>query len=262
MNKIKIMGIVNINSDSFHAASRVTSDTVRARICEMIDAGADMIDVGALSSRPGSEGISDEAELERLRPTLDLIKAERLYERAVFSLDSYSPLCLDYAFGCGFEIANDITALANDDVARVCARHKAQVCLMHMKGSPKDMQQNPRYDDVVREVDEFFAERIDRAKSFGVDKLILDVGIGFGKSAEHNITLIKHHAEFLHFGYPLLIGASRKSIINTISPAPTDKRLGGTIAIHLAAAKNGATIIRAHDVPEHVQAVRVWEALQ
>jgi dihydropteroate synthase len=256
------MGILNINSDSFFEGSRTAVNEAENKIIQMINDGADMIDIGALSSRPGSKTIGDEEELERVRAVLDIVKKNRFYEKAIFSLDSYSPLCLDYALNCGFRIINDITGLSNDDVCLTAKKHNASVCIMHMKGEPKNMQANPEYDDVVKEVGDFFKERIEKAKSFGIEDIILDVGIGFGKNLEHNIALIKNHSHFLHFGYPLLIGASRKSMIDGISPSCIGERLPGTLSIHIEAVRNGASIVRCHDVKEHVQALRVFEAIQ
>jgi dihydropteroate synthase len=157
---------------------------------------------------------------------------------------------------------NDITGLANDGVAKLAGAYGAIVCIMHMQGDPKTMQQHPHYEDVMGEVDSFFKQRIEKAKSFGIEKIILDVGIGFGKTVEHNLVLLKHQGHFLRFGYPLLVGASRKSLINTLSPSGVEERLGGTLALHLEALRNGASIVRCHDVFEHVQAVRVMEALE
>jgi dihydropteroate synthase len=259
--KTKIMGILNINSDSFFEGSKTTTDEAERKIVQMINDGADIIDIGALSSRPGSEMISEEEELKRVRGVLDIIKKNKFYEKTVFSLDSYSPLTLDYALFCGFKIVNDITGLQNDEVCKTAKKHNAAVCIMHMKGEPKNMQANPQYSDVVKEVDEFFQERIDKAKSFGINDIILDVGIGFGKKLEHNITLIKQHNYFMHFGYPLLIGASRKSMIDKITPCEVKDRLPATIIIHIQAVRNGASIVRCHDVKEHIQAFRVFEAL-
>ncbi|MDR2100622.1 MAG: dihydropteroate synthase [Campylobacteraceae bacterium] len=259
--KTKIMGILNINSDSFFEGSRTAVHEAKERIVQMINDGADMIDIGALSSRPGSEMINEEEELQRVRGVFDLVKKERLHEKAVFSLDSYSPLTLDYALNCGFKIVNDITGLSNDDVCVIAKKYNAAVCIMHMKGEPKSMQTNPEYSDIVKEVDDFFKERVEKARSFGIKDIILDVGIGFGKKLEHNIALIKHHRYFTHFGYPLLIGASRKSMISDICEAPIKERLAGTIIVHAQAVRNGASIVRCHDVKEHVQAMRVFEAL-
>lgn len=256
------MGVLNTNEDSFFQGSRFSGDAAVLHIEKMISQGAHIIDVGGVSSRPGSIGVSEDEELKRISPVVDAIYEKKLYEKACFSLDSYAPKCVEYALQRGFSIVNDITALQNDDVAKLAAKYDASVVLMHKKGSTQKMQQNPFYDDVLAEVDTFFAERIAKAKSFGIDKIILDVGIGFGKTLEHNLLLIKHHEHFLHFGYDMMVGASRKSMIDMIEPTPTAKRLPGTLALHLEAIKNGANILRVHDVAEHKQAVAVQMALK
>jgi dihydropteroate synthase len=256
-----VMGVVNANEDSFFQGSRFHGKAALEHIETLIEEGASMIDLGGVSSRPGSESVSDEEELARIRPIVDLIHEHKLTCKAAFSLDSYSPLCLEYAFERGFSIVNDITALSNDEVARLAAKYDATVVLMHMLGDPKTMQKEPTYDNVVLDVDAFFEERIAKAKAFGISKIVLDVGIGFGKTLEHNLQLLKHHAHFLHFGYPLLVGASRKSLIDKIIPTPIEERLPGTLALHLRAYEEGARIIRAHDVKAHVQALSVSKAL-
>lgn len=256
-----VMGVLNTNEDSLFHGSRFQGEKALKHIETMIAEGAGMIDVGGVSSRPGSVGVSEAEELSRVKPVIDLIAEHKLTCKAKFSLDSYSPLCLEYALSHGFEIVNDITALANDDVARVAARHDATVVLMHMKGAPSTMQHAPQYDDVMLEVDAFFEERIAKAQAFGIRKIVLDVGIGFGKSLEHNLKLLKHHEHFLHFGYPLLVGASRKSMIDAIIPTPVSERLAGTLALHLKAYEHGASIVRVHDVKAHVQALSVLRAL-
>lgn len=260
-NEFTVMGVLNANEDSFFKGSRFSADNALARIEKMIEEGAGIIDVGGVSSRPGSLGVSDEEELARIAPIVDVIASNRLYENVCFSLDSYSPLCLEYALQRGFSIVNDITALDNDEVAKVVAKYDATVVLMHMQGNPQNMQHEPSYTHVILEVDTFFEERIEKAKSFGIEKIVLDVGIGFGKSLEHNLTLLKHHEHFLHFGYPLLVGASRKSMIDKIILTPIEERLPGTLALHLKAYEHGASIIRAHDVKEHIQALSVLRTL-
>jgi dihydropteroate synthase len=259
---IEIMGVVNANEDSFYSGSRFVGKNAINHIKNMINDGASIIDLGGVSSRPGSEPVSEDEEFERLKPIIDLIYQEKLYENAKFSLDSYSPKCCAYALNHGFKIINDITALSNDELAKVVAKYKATVVLMHKKGTPKDMQKNPTYENVLIEIDEFFEERINKAKSFGIEDIVLDVGIGFGKTLEHNLQLIKHHAHFLHFGYPILIGASRKSMIDMITPSPIEERLPGTLFLHLKAVENGASIVRVHDVKEHNQALKVQKALK
>lgn len=229
----KIMGIINANDDSFFEHSRFKGSDAVAKIDEMIKEGADIIDIGGVSTRPGSDAVSEQEELERLKPICDVIAKEKLYEKVIFSIDSYTPSVIEYALKSGFKIVNDITGLANDEVARISAKYDATVVIMHMQGKPKDMQNDPKYDDVMVEVDNFFKERIEKAKKFGIKDIILDVGIGFGKTLEHNLTLLKNTEHFKHFGYEILIGASRKSMIHNIIPTPTQQRLPGTLIIHL-----------------------------
>lgn len=260
--KPKLMGVINCNEDSFFEHSRFKGIEAVSTIQKMIAQGANMIDIGGVSSRPGSLGVSDEEELDRLKPLIDEIYKNKLYEYVSFSLDSYSPLCVKYALDNGFKIINDITALQNDEVAKICGEYDAYVCLMHMQSDPQNMQNNPNYEDVMKEVDDFFTQRIKKAKSYGVNNIYLDVGIGFGKTLQHNLTLLKHQEHFLHHGYELLVGASRKSIVDKIIPSSIKDRLPGTIMLHMEAIRNGASIIRCHDVKEHKQALSVYEALQ
>lgn len=259
--EVRVMGVLNVNKDSFFKGSRFDGDKALLHVQMMIKEGANIIDIGGVSSRPGSVGVSEDEELEKIKPIVDMVKREKLYKKAQFSLDSYSPLCVEYALERGFSVINDITALEDEKVARLVARYDATVVLMHKLGSTKKMQENPKYDNIILEVDEFFKERIERAKSFGVEKIVLDVGVGFGKNLEHNLLLIKHHAHFLHFGYEMLIGASRKSMIDVISKSRVEDRLSGTLALHLKAVQEGASIVRVHDVREHVQALKVQKAL-
>jgi dihydropteroate synthase len=260
---LQIMGVINANSDSFYSGSRFQEENAIKKIYEMIEDGADIIDIGGVSSRPGSEGVSVEEELYRVASICDMIKRERLFEKVKFSIDSYTPEVIEYALKSGFAIVNDITGAKSDRVIELARDFEAKLCIMHMQGNPKDMQQNPTYTNVVDEVDRFFASQIQKCETLGLrqDNIILDVGIGFGKSLEHNLELLKSHSHFRHFGCELLIGASRKSMINKISPSPVEERLAGTLAIHLKAFKNGANIIRCHDVKEHLQAFRVWERI-
>ncbi|WP_321315656.1 dihydropteroate synthase [Halarcobacter sp.] len=259
--KTKIMGVVNANEDSFFYKSRFQNENAIKHIEKLISEGADIIDLGGVSSRPGSEVVSKEEELRRLKPILDLIYKQKLFEKAIFSLDSYEPEVLKYALDCGFKIVNDITGLENDEVCRISAQYNAQVIIMHMQSNPKQMQENPTYENVVKEVDEFFEQRVSKAKSFGIDDIVLDVGIGFGKNLHHNLLLLKNLEYFKHFGYELLIGASRKSMIDMVVSSSVEERLPGTLAIHLESINNGASIIRCHDVKEHYQAIKLQEAI-
>ncbi|BAF70246.1 dihydropteroate synthase [Nitratiruptor sp. SB155-2] len=256
----KIMGIINANDDSFYPGSRFQGEKALEAIERMIVDGADIIDIGGMSTRPGSEEISEEEELARVKPIIDALKKNHF--PVLFSIDTYRPKVAEYALQNGFHILNDITGLESDELAQIASRYGATVVIMHKKGRPKDMQNNPFYEDVVVEVSRFFEERIEKAKRFDIKNIILDPGIGFGKRLQDNIELIRDLSEFTKFGYEVLVGASRKSMIDAIVPAAVQERLPGTLAIHLKAIQNGASIIRCHDVKEHHQAIRVYQALE
>ncbi|BCD60140.1 MULTISPECIES: dihydropteroate synthase [unclassified Nitratiruptor] len=256
----KIMGIINANDDSFYPKSRFQGKKAIEAIEKMIADGADIIDIGGMSTRPGSEEISEEEELARVKPIIDILK-EKSFD-VLFSIDTYRPKVAEYALQNGFHILNDITGLENDELAQIASAYGATVVIMHKKGRPKDMQNNPSYEDVVVEVSRFFEERIEKANRFGIKNIILDPGIGFGKRLQDNIELIRDLSEFTKFGYEILVGASRKSMIDAIVPSSVQNRLPGTLAIHLKALQNGASIIRCHDVKEHHQAITVYQALE
>jgi len=257
----EIMGVINANDDSFFSGSRFKNSDVVSVIEKMIEEGAKMIDIGAVSSRPNAPVVSKEDELLRIEPILELIKEQSLYEKVLFSIDSYEPQVIAKAMDAGFSIVNDITGLENDEVCNIAAQNAAEVVIMHMQGSPQNMQDNPSYSDIIGELSTFFEERMQKAEKFGINNIILDIGIGFGKTLEHNITLLKNLEHFLIYKKRLLVGASRKSMIDKIFPAEIEDRLAGTLALHLEAARNGASILRVHDVYEHAQALKVQERL-
>ena len=258
----KIMGVINANDDSFYNQSRFKSSDAISKINQMIDDGANIIDIGAVSSRPGSVAVDENEELSRIKDICDTIKEKKLYEKVDFSIDSYTPSVIEYALKSGFKIVNDITGLSNIEVAKITAKYDASIVIMHMQGTPKTMQDNPNYEDIIIDIDNFFKQRIYIAKEYGIKNIILDLGIGFGKTLEHNLTLLKNQEHFLHFGYELLIGASRKSMIEHIVPnTPVEKRLSGTLAIHLDSISKGTSIVRCHDVKEHHDAIKVYEAI-
>ena len=259
--KTKIMGVLNANEDSFFKNSRFDNSQANLRIEKMIEDGANIIDIGAVSSKPGSIAVDENIELSRIKDIVDTIYQNKYYEKVDFSIDSYTPKVLDYVLNKGFKIVNDITGLQNDEVCKIAASYDAKVVIMHMQNNPKNMQNNPSYTNVIFEINDYFSKQIEKAKSFGIHDIVLDVGIGFGKNLEHNLTLIKKLNYFSLFGYELLIGASRKSMINMIVPSAVEDRLPGTIAIHLESIRNGASIIRCHDVKEHFQAIKVFEAI-
>ena len=257
--RAQIMGVVNVNEDSFNAASRVNEKSGIEKIEAMIEAGADYIDLGGVSSRPGSEYCGQEEEFRRIKDIVEEIYKLDLHEKAKFSLDSFDPYCLEFALNHGFKMINDITANAN--LATLAARYDAQFCMMHMQGDPATMQIAPKYNDLIGEITDFFEQKIALARELGAKKIVLDVGIGFGKTAEQNLLLIKHLEHFLKFDCPLLVGASRKSVINHYYQSEVKDRLPGSLYLHLKAFENGAQIIRTHDVAEHKQLFDMHEAM-
>ncbi len=258
----KIMGVLNANEDSFFKNSRFDNSQASFKIEKMIEDGANIIDIGAVSSRPGSLPVSSDEELNRIKDIVQTIYQNRYFEKVDFSIDSYEPKVIEYVLDHGFKIVNDITGLENDEVCKLTAKYSAQSVIMHMQNNQTNMQEDPFYEDVIVEIDDFFKQRVEKAKSFGIDDIVLDVGIGFGKTLKHNLLLLKNLEHFKHFGYELLIGASRKSMINMITPTEVSDRLPGTLSIHLESLRNGASIIRCHDVKEHFQAIKVFEAIQ
>jgi len=263
-HEVKIMGIINANDDSFYDASRFDAKGALMQIKQMIANGAQMIDIGAVSSRPNADVVSEEEELRRIKPICDAIVSQNLIQQCIFSIDSFTPEVVAYALQSGFGLINDITGASNDDIIKLAVKHGAKLCIMHMQGTPQTMQLNPTYDDAVIEVSQFFTERIAKCEGLGMmrENIILDVGLGFGKTLEHNLALLKNMAHFTHFGCEVLVGASRKSMIDKIIPTPVEERLAGTLALHLKAVENGANIVRCHDVKEHKQALAVFEAMR
>lgn len=247
----------------FFEGSRFLGDDAVAKIKQMIEDGAEIIDIGAVSTRPNSAIVEADEELRRIKPICNAILEQKLSEKVIFSVDSFTPSVIEYALQSGFTIINDITGLANDEVCRLAKKYDASVVIMHMQGTPQDMQKNPNYEDVVAQIDTFFLERIEKAKSFGIEKIILDVGIGFGKTLTHNLLLLQNLEHFRRFGYEILLGASRKSLIEMVVPnTPIAERLSGTLAIHLDGIEKGASIIRCHDVKGHFQAIKIQEAIK
>lgn len=258
---VELMGVLNANDDSFFATSRFSEKNALHAMTKMIEDGADSIDIGAVSSRPNSVRVTPEEEFGRIKNILDAIKTHKLYEDVAFSIDSYEPKVISYALEAGFSIVNDITGLVNDEVSKLCASYGAKAVIMHMQGTPQTMQHNPSYEHILSDMTTFFKQRVGNAEALGVKDIILDVGIGFGKTLQDNLTLIKHLEHFLRLKKPLLVGASRKSMIDAIMPSSVEERLPGTLALHMQSVTNGASVIRAHDVKEHAQALAVLRAL-
>lgn len=259
---IEIMGIINLTPDSFFKESRFATQKAKEKILELIDTGIEIIDIGAASSRPGSEMISAKEELERVKEIADFIYKENLYTKTCFSIDTYNFEVADFCLNRGFSILNDITGFSNPQMLQTASKYSSKCVLMHMQGNPLTMQQSPFYEDVIIEITEFFTQKILELQSYTVGEIILDVGIGFGKNLEHNCELIRNLSHFKIFNKRLLVGASRKSLIHQIYPAEIEARLPGTITIHLEALRAGANILRVHDAKEHQQAIKVWKKLQ
>ncbi|ELH5342321.1 dihydropteroate synthase [Campylobacter jejuni] len=267
----ELMAVINVNEDSFNADSRVSYKDFEERLNEILALNPEYIDIGAVSSRPKSvycgkeeefRYCGKEEEFRRLKNVLDLIYDKNYYEKAIFSLDSFDEYCLEYALNKGFKFINDISSLRNLNLAKLASKYNAKYCLMHMQNDPLTMQDDPRYDDLLDEMSSFFKEKLEILDTLGVKESILDVGIGFGKSAGHNMILIKHLEHFLQFKKPLLIGASRKSVINAYYESEVKDRLAGTLYLHLKAFENGASIIRVHDLYEHKQLFAMANAMQ
>lgn len=261
LDRTLVMGILNITPDSFYAGSRVVGPAVEAEVESMCDAGADLLDIGAESTRPGARPLTAAEEIARLKPVLrKVIRRTRI----PVSVDTYKARVAEYALSEGARIVNDITALRGDRLlAGVVARHRATLVLMHMKGRPRTMQRNPHYADVMAEIHRFFAERLTYARARGIaeDRLIIDPGLGFGKRLEDNYEIINRLAEFQSHGRPILVGHSRKSFIGAPDGLPPEERLYGTVAVTTLLINNGASILRVHDVAAAKQAARLIDRM-
>jgi dihydropteroate synthase len=256
----KLMGVVNVTPDSFSDGGLyLDPEAAIAHGRELAGAGAEILDVGGESTRPGAEPVSEEEELARVVPVV-----RGLQGAARISVDTSKAAVAAAALEAGAEIVNDVTALRGDpEMAALCAGGGATVILMHMLGEPRTMQRDPRYEDVVADVKAFLAERLGAAVAAGIneDRVWLDPGIGFGKTSAHNMELLRRLAELRELGRPLVIGTSRKSFIGKVDGSPADQRLGGTIASSVLAAAEGAAVLRVHDVAEVRQALTVAAAI-
>ena len=263
-DKMCVMGILNITPDSFYEGSRVSAlADVVARAGQMLEQGAQVLDIGGESTRPGSDSVDGDEERRRVLPVIEALRRE--YPEAVLSVDTYRADTAEAALAVGADIINDISAMEADArMADVVVRSKAPIILMHMRGTPKNMQQNCQYQDVVQEVAVYLAQRAEllREQGVGADKIILDPGIGFAKDVEQNLRLMRDLHVLTSFGYPVLLAASRKSTIGAVlGGVPASERLEGTIATSLQAVYAGAQMVRVHDVQANVRAIRMLEAI-
>lgn len=254
----KIMGILNVTPDSFYAESRTSDEEhIAARVQQLMDDGADMIDIGGYSSRSGADDVSPEEEMNRLRRGLRVVR--RLYPEVPVSVDTFradvARMCVEEE---GADIINDISGgMMDRQMFRTVARLGVPYILMHMQGTPDTMQQSPHYDNLRREVMLYFAERIDRLCQMGAKDIIVDPGFGFGKTLEHNYELFHHLDDFNLFNLPLLVGISRKSMIYKLLGGTPQTSLNGTTVLNTIALMKGAHILRVHDVKEAVEAKRI-----
>jgi len=256
----QVMGILNVTPDSFSDGGKHNRlDQALRHAHLMIDAGASLLDIGGESTRPGAAEVSDEEELSRVIPVVEAIA---LRFDVWISVDTSKASVIKASAQAGAHMINDIRSLSEPGALTAAAETGLPVCLMHMQGQPKTMQHAPLYQDLISEVDSYFAEQILRCMNAGIkrDKLLLDPGFGFGKNLDHNYQLLAKLAEFHHFELPLLVGMSRKSMIGQLLHVSPDKRVSGSIACAVIAAMQGAQIIRVHDVKETVEAMRIVEA--
>ena len=257
-----IMGILNVTPDSFSDGGKFNSiDRALMHAEKMLEDGVDIIDIGGESTRPGSESISLDEELQRLIPAVEIIRKN--FDIPI-SVDTYKSEVAKQSLESGADIINDISGLNFDtEMASIVSEAGAPIIIMHMQGRPKSMQQDPYYEDVIEEICKFFVERIDFAESRGIvrEQIILDPGIGFGKRLHDNLMIITFFDKLHVFNLPLLIGASRKSLIQDVLNLPVDERLEGTLAIHAIAIDRGVNILRVHDVAENRRFVDMLQAI-
>jgi dihydropteroate synthase len=267
--KTHLMGIVNLTTDSFsqdgllsrHEAGGMRQEYILGHVERLVQEGADIVDIGGESTRPGAVKVSLKEELSRVLPVIKLL-AKRI--RVPLSIDTYKPEVARRALDSGAVIVNDISGLRHSKMAGFVSKYKAGLIIMHMKGTPRTMQKKPRYVSLMDEIISFLGEAIHRAEEAGIsrDKIIIDPGIGFGKTLEHNLMILNSLAELKVLGRPLLVGPSRKSFLGRILNAGEQERIFGTVSACVLAASSGAKIVRVHDVKEVKQALRVFDSIQ
>ncbi|RAX53196.1 dihydropteroate synthase [Helicobacter sp. 16-1353] len=250
-SKPKIMGIINITEDSFYEDSRIIKiDDILQKVNKWIDLGVDIIDIGGVSSRPGSEFVDSTIELNRIKEAI--IALEDFTKKAVFSIDSYNFETIRFCLERGFRIINDVYSLKDERLISLAKEFQSDVVLMHNSWIYPHTK-----DNIILELDDFFTQKIELLDKYGIKNIILDIGFGFGKNKYENLELIDNLEHFLHFGYRLLVGASRKTTIGEILSKDATNRLSGTLALHQIALNNGANIIRCHDVEEHLDMFKI-----
>ncbi len=263
LSEPKIAGILNVTPDSFFDGGKYLSENnIKKRIKQLAEDGADIIDVGAFSSRPGAKLISEKEEKKRLSFALNIIR--KLYPEIIISVDTYRSEVAKFAVKeFNASLINDISGGNFDDkMFETAADLQVPYICMHMRGTPENMQKNPRYDDVVKDLLKFFSEKTEYAKKIGINDFIIDPGFGFGKTTEHNYLILRNLELFKIAEKPILVGMSRKSMIYKVSGGSPDDALPGTLALNMIALRKGANILRVHDVKEHRQIIDVYKKLK
>lgn len=258
LDEPQVMGILNVTPDSFFATSRCRSEEeIRQRVCMMRREGATMVDIGAYSSRPGAEEVSVEEELRRLLPAVGIVREE--WPDAIISVDTFRAEVARQAVEAGADIINDISGGEMDkDMFRTVAELHVPYILMHMQGTPQDMQKAPHYDNLMCEVFRSLGERVEELHEAGVADVIVDPGFGFGKTMAQNYEMMARLGEFRLLGCPILVGISRKSMVYRLLDTTPEESLNGTTALNTIALMNGASILRVHDVREAVEAIKIY----
>ncbi|MDI1308293.1 MAG: dihydropteroate synthase [Methylotenera sp.] len=262
LNRPHVMGIVNVTPDSFSDGGKFSSTELAIEhALKLIAEGADILDIGGESTRPGAAIVSLDEELKRVIPVIEALSKTC---HVPISIDTYKPEVMRQAIAAGVDIVNDIRALQEPNALEIVAQSKVGVCLMHMQGTPQTMQLEPYYADVVSEVKQFLVDRMNATLAHGIEKnrILLDPGFGFGKTRAHNIALIQHLDELNKIGQPMLVGLSRKSVLGSITGGDEGQRLYASIAASVISAMKGAKIIRVHDVKATVDALKVVTAIQ
>ena len=255
-----VMGIINCTPDSFHASSRVQSIEKAIVLAQKhLNEGASILDIGAYSSRPGAENISSEEEINRLFPIVEAIRKK--FPEVLMSIDSFRAEVIEKVFPLGIDMVNDISGLADENILKVIEGKNIAYLLMHTQGTPQNMQDAPTYQNVSTEVYQFFKEKIALIKKHRINDIIIDPGFGFGKTLEHNFDLFKNIPFFKSLNNPILIGISRKSMINKTLNFTAAEALNGTTALHAIALQKGGNILRVHDVKEAIETVKLHNNL-
>ena len=260
LSRPKVMGIVNVTPDSFSDGGRYVSfSNAIDHARQLIEDGADMLDIGGESTRPGAAEVGEQEELDRVLPVIEGLRGIAV----PISIDTWKPAVMRAAITAGATMVNDVNALQADGAIRAVAASNAAVCLMHKQGTPQSMQQRPSYDDVVLEVADFMRQRIAvvAAAGIGRDRIVIDPGFGFGKTLAHNLALLRELESFTRLGLPVLAGLSRKSMLGAITGREVGERLAASMAAAMLAVQRGAAIVRVHDVRETVDALKILNAV-